>query len=59
MVIKPPPEGWRERISKKDQMIGYIVRRMEDDKRPITYSDVQRLLLYLDDYKSVKQGEND
>lgn len=49
--VSPPPEGWRKRVMKDDQRIGYITRRMEDQRgTSLSVSDIRDVLRYSSDY---------
>lgn len=56
-TVQPPPKDWKERVYNDDEMIGYIIRRLEDHHgRSLTFADVRTVLRLAKDYRS--RGDN-
>ncbi len=55
-TLSVPPEGWRERVEVDDMMIGYVLRRMEQERDVVVpYSEVRHILRYVVDYKGEQE----
>jgi hypothetical protein len=56
-IVTPPPEGWRDKINENDELIGYIIRRVEQDRGiSLSYQTVRDVLVLRSLYKEKGRG---